>query len=127
MVLCSIRHVIVRIITHTGDGDFDVLLIKDLLPRLSEYNAVESDGDLCKTLEQKISQAKNGAIQVKLKLHKGDNRPQGDRFLFSLHSSFPVIHKVGIVGIFVLLKFEKKEKSFTLIIIQRTMSNANLY
>ena len=58
-----------RIITHTGDGDFDVLLIKNLLPQLSEYNAVESDGDLCKTLEQKISQVKNGTIQVKLKLH----------------------------------------------------------
>ena len=80
-----------------------------------------------KLWNKKFSQAKNGAIQVKLKLHKGDNGPQGDRFLFSLHSSFPVIHKVGNVGIFVLLKFEKKEKSFTLIIIQRTMSNANLY
>ena len=48
--------------------------------------------------------------------------------MIKLNSSFPVIHLIGNVGIFVLLKFVNREieKSVTSIVIQITMTIVNL-
>ena len=43
-----------------------------------------------------------------------------------LLSSFPIIHKVSNIGIFLLRKFEDKlKKSITSILIQTTITNVN--
>lgn len=46
-------------------GDFDALLISELMPRLERFYAVEANQDLCERLEKNIRNIDQRNIQVK--------------------------------------------------------------
>ena len=51
-----------------GHGDLDVLLIKDLLPHLTQYYAVECDQDQCRALKDNIARIEGRNIEVRYDL-----------------------------------------------------------